>query len=87
MAIEFDKEKNEANIAKHGISLDRTADFVPAIVITDNRRDYGETRYRAFGHIDRAAYCLIFTFRGDDMRPISLRRAHAKEMKRHASQK
>ena len=32
---------------------------------------------------DGIAYYLAFTFRDGEMRPISLRRAHAKEMKRY----
>jgi uncharacterized DUF497 family protein len=51
--------------------------------MVDDRFDYGETRYRAWGHIDGIAYYLAFTFRDGEMRPISLRRAHAKEMKRY----
>jgi uncharacterized DUF497 family protein len=48
--------------------------------------DYGETRYRAYGYIDGVAHSLVFTLRGSDVRVISLRRAHKKEMKRYASQ-
>jgi uncharacterized DUF497 family protein len=38
------------------------------------------------GHIDGVAYYLAFTIRDRKVRPISLRRAHAKEMKRHVPQ-
>jgi len=51
----------------------------------DDRYDYGEIRYRAYGYIDGAAYCLTFTSRNELVRPISLRRAHAKEMRRYVS--
>jgi uncharacterized DUF497 family protein len=51
----------------------------------DDRYDYGEVRYRAYGFIDGVAYCLAFTTRNGQVRPISLRRAHAKEMRRHVS--
>ena len=61
----------------------RVADVVEAKTLRDDRFDYGETRYRAWGHIEGVAYCLVFTFRDGAMRPISLRRAHAKEMRRH----
>jgi uncharacterized protein len=54
-----------------------------ALVIDDERFDYGEERYRAFGFIEEAAYCLVFTIRGDAIRAISLRRAHEKEMRRY----
>jgi uncharacterized DUF497 family protein len=48
--------------------------------------DYGEPRYRAYGFIDGAAHCLVFTVRNERYRPISLRRAHAKEMRRHVKE-
>jgi uncharacterized DUF497 family protein len=79
----FDQAKEAVNVAKHRISLARVSDFVEVAVLVDDRFDYGETRYRAWGHIDGIAYYLAFTFRDGEMRPISLRRAHAKEMKRY----
>lgn len=82
MEIEFDPEKDAANIAKHGISL---AEAVKLEILTfnaDNRFDYGEVRYRAFGLIDGVAYCLAFMVRDGKLRAISLRRAHAKEIRR-----
>jgi uncharacterized protein len=83
MPIEFDAEKDRANIAKHGISLARAADFEVLAFIEDDRSDYGEARYRAWGLIDGKAYCLAFTDRQGGLRAISLRRAHRKEMDRH----
>jgi uncharacterized DUF497 family protein len=83
MSKRFDEAKEAINVAKHSISLTRVSDFVEVAVMVDDRFDYGETRYRAWGHIDGVAYYLAFTFREGEMRPISLRRAHAKEMKRY----
>ena len=85
MAIEFDAEKNAANLAKHGLSFadSEMLDLAEAKVLVDERADYGETRYRAFGWIEGEGYCLAFTLRGTILRPISFRRAHDKEMKRH----
>lgn len=82
MDIEFDPAKDEANRAKHGLSLaDAVAlDLSTAAVLVDDRRDYGETRYRAFGRIDGLGYCLAFTVRGQVIRLISFRRAHDEEM-------
>jgi len=70
-------------MAKHGVSLGRAADMEIALVLVDDRIDYGETRYRAFGLIDDEAYCLVFTIRDDAVRVISLRRAGEKEMQRY----
>jgi len=49
MLIEFDPAKDEANIAKHGVSLARAADLEILAFIEDDRTDYGEVRYRAWG--------------------------------------
>ena len=84
--IEFDGTKDATNVAKHGISLARAADLQMLEVRRDNRFDYGEERFRAWGLIDGEAYCLAFTTRNGVVRPISLRRAHIKEMKRNVTQ-
>ena len=85
MHIEFDPAKDLANQAKHGLSLADAAAFelAEALVEVDGRKDYGETRYRAFGRIDGQAFCLVFTFSAEAVRAISFRRAHEKEMRRH----
>ena len=83
MNIQFDEAKNRENIAKHGISLDRAGDMEVLSFIEDDRKDYGETRYRAWGLIDGLYYCLAFTYRLGDLRAISLRRAHDKEISRY----
>jgi len=84
--IEFDPDKDAINQAKHGISLARAADMEVLAAIEDTRF-VSEIRFRAYGLIDGKAYCLAYTLRGDNTRPISLRRARAKEMKRYGDQK
>ncbi|MDE1172792.1 MAG: BrnT family toxin [Parvibaculaceae bacterium] len=83
MKIEFDPAKNEANLAKHGISLVRASDLDMLAVLPDGRFE-DEERFRAWGLIDGAYYCLAFTVRGKKVRAISLRRAHKKEIARYA---
>ncbi len=85
MSIEFDPEKDAANIAKHGVSLARTTDFDPEVTVVDDRFEYGETRYRAFGLLDGVPHCLVFTTTDRTVRAISLRRAHVKEYRRYVS--
>ena len=80
---DFDPAKEAINLSKHGISLARWVDLDIQVTFVDDRRDYGEIRYRAYGLIDGVSYCLVFTDRNEKVRPISLRRAHAKEMRRH----
>ena len=43
-----------------GISLARWIDLEDFTIVPDDRLDYGEPRYRAYGFIHGAAYCLIF---------------------------
>jgi hypothetical protein len=82
----FDPAKNQANIVKHGLSLAEAEDFdfSGAVILIDDRVDYGETRYRAFSRADGAGFCLVFVVVDDQtIRAISYRRAHDKEIKRH----
>lgn len=81
MEIEFDPTKDEANIAKHGVSLARAVDLEPLAFVDDDR--FAEPRFRLYGTIDGEAFCVAGTMRGDVVRVISLRRAHAKEIRRH----
>ena len=62
----------------------RWVDLDVLAIIRDDRFEYGEPRYRAYGLIEGVAHCLVFTIRNERYRPISLRRVHAKEMRRHA---
>lgn len=78
--VEYDPKKDAINRRKHGVSLAAAADFSPVNVVEDTRRDYGEHRYQAFGHIGIEAYILVFTPRNDRLRAISLRRASNKEV-------
>lgn len=80
--IAFDPAKDAINIAKHGVSLARSVDLEVLAYVDDDR--YDEPRFRLYGTIDGSPYCLAGTHRGGVVRVISLRRAHEKEMRRHA---
>ena len=83
--VDFDLSKDATNRSKHGISLHRAADVDPATVMIerDLRRDYGEERFRLTGVLDKRLHVMIVAPRGDAMRIISLRRANAREVRRH----
>jgi uncharacterized DUF497 family protein len=85
MKIEFDLDKDEANRAKHGISLvaAEQIDLDQAVRIEDRRFDYGETRLIAYGPIDGRLHCVWYTLRGDVVRIIGLRKANDRERKRY----
>ncbi|WP_066769460.1 BrnT family toxin [Sphingobium sp. CCH11-B1] len=84
MEISFDPAKDASNTAKHGLSFSDFAGFdAEPTVLIDDRYDYGETRFRAFGRIDGDAHCIVYTETATGIRLISFRRAHEKEMRRY----
>jgi uncharacterized protein len=81
LTIEFDRGKNIANIAKHGVDMAAAAefDFETTETWTDTRKSYGEMRTIAIGFITNPLHVLVFTMRGRKLRVISLRKANRKE--------
>lgn len=82
MKIEFDPAKNTKNIEDHGLDFNDvfSLDWDNATVREDSRKDYGETRYRAFVYgQDNKPYSVAFTLRDGVVRVISFRRAREKE--------
>lgn len=81
MKIEFDPAKSERNARDRGLPFDLVADFdfESAEIIEDDRRNYGEARYRAIGRMGNAIAVVVFTMREDALRVISLRLAGRKE--------
>ena len=84
MTDRFDPNKDAINIEQHKISLSRAFDMTVVRFLEDDRFDYGEVRYRAWGYIDEKPYCLAYTMRDGLVRPISLHRIRKKELKRYA---
>lgn len=78
MEIEFDPDKDAANVAKHGISLARAADLEMLGFRRIERN--GEARLLVVGYLDGKLPALILVFRRNTMRAISLRRAHKEEV-------
>jgi uncharacterized protein len=85
VTIAFDPGKDGINREKHGLSLARASeiDLRTACVLVDDRQDYGEPRWRAYGMLDGRLHMLAFTVRDGVIRAISLRRANVKEVRRY----
>ena len=83
MEIEFDTNKNAANIRLRGLSFERVVDFDSenAVYRQDSRRDYGEIRIRTLGFLDGRLHALVFTETAKDVRVISFRKANKREVK------
>lgn len=88
MDISFDASKNARNIATRGISFAQALEFEwdSALIVADTRRDYGESRFQAFGLIAERPHVLVFTPRSRKMHIISLRKANKREVERYEAQ-
>ena len=86
MKITFDRRKDEANVAKHGVSLALAAelDWEEALVWVDERFDYGEARLIALAPRGGRLFCVAFVVREQDFRIIGLRRANRQEVRHYA---
>jgi len=85
MEISYDPAKNAANIARGRPSFDAVSgfDFQTATVKVDDRKDYGETRYVAYGLVGARLHALVFTPRGDALHVISFRKANQREVRNY----
>lgn len=83
MKFEWDENKNETNIERHGIDFyDAHLIFAhPMLIKADTRKDYGERRLVGLGLLFEVAIVIVFTKRADNIRVISIRRANKNERK------
>lgn len=84
MRIDWDKRKNELNIAKHGIDFADVADIFnhPMLTLRDDRLDYGEERWLGVGWIHSLIGVVVYTERsGDVIGIISARKATKNEVR------
>jgi uncharacterized protein len=82
MDFEWDTEKAEVNLSKHGIRFDDAIRVFAdncRIINVDNRKDYGEERLITTGHIENRLCVVVYTEKLDVIRIISARKANKKE--------
>jgi len=81
--ITFDTAKRAKILDERGLDLaDAHRVFSDAHVqVVDDRRDYGEIRYRVFGHLNGRRVSLVWTPRNGTRRIITMRHAHDGEHK------
>ncbi len=84
--FEWDPDKAEKNLAKHGVSFEYATavfDDPQRVDREDTRRDYGEERRLVAGSIDGRLFVVTYTQRDDVTRLISARKANDREQKNH----
>jgi uncharacterized DUF497 family protein len=77
--FEWDEDKNEANLAKHGIDFDEASEvfYEPLVVRRSNRNN--EERWIAIGRSNDRIISVIFTRRNELIRIISARHPRPNE--------
>lgn len=86
MEFEFDPKKSESNKKKHGI------DFIEAQALWDDPdlieipvKTSDESRWLVISRIGGKHWSGIITYRGERIRPISVRRSQPEEMELYES--
>jgi uncharacterized protein len=84
MEFEWDEAKRDSNLIKHGV------DFPLAEMLFDGRPvltapslQTSEERFITTGEIDGRYFTVVWTWRGEAIRLISVRRARDEEEARH----
>ena len=82
MVFEWDKEKSESNLKKHGIDFETAR----KIWLDENRIEIEapypiEKRWVVIGAIEKKVWTAVFTIRDDAIRIISVRRSRTREKK------
>ena len=81
MAFEFDAQKSQSNLAKHGIEFTeahRLRDDADLLEIPARTED--EPRSIVIGKIETKHWSAVITYRGEDIRIISVRRSRDEEV-------
>ena len=87
MDFEWDEEKRELNLRKHGLDFADVPDMFafPLLSALDTRYDYGEDRWLGIGLLQSRITVIVYTQPdAETVRVISLRKAVSHERKRFA---
>ena len=77
MNFEWDEEKRQNNVSKHGLDFADAWEVFEGPMLTglDQREDYGEERWIGIGLLRGLVVVIVFAERGEDtIRVISLRK-------------
>ncbi|RLD60080.1 MAG: BrnT family toxin [Bacteroidetes bacterium] len=86
MEFEWDRNKNNSNKEKHGISFEEAKEVFKdfkRIEFEDTRKDYGEVRYIVIGFIHKGMVSIVYTIRGLAYRIITARPANRIERSKY----
>lgn len=80
-SFEFDAAKSESNRAKHGIDfVDAQSLWNDPMLLEIPAKTEDEARYLVIGQIEGMHWSAVITYRGANIRLISVRRARTEEV-------
>ena len=81
MSYEWDEQKRQINVKKHGVDFIDVPELFDGdvVILPDERFDYGETRFIVIGILKNQVVVVAYTERGDYIRIISARKATKNE--------
>lgn len=81
--FEWDEAKRLSNVRKHKVDFSTVtqSDWNCALIVEDDRREYGEKRYWAFVLFEARLHVVVFVRRGAVRRLISARKANSREVR------
>ena len=82
LSFEYDENKSKQNLAKHGIDFD-VAQLLwddPGIIELPSKKATTEKRFLVIGTINQKHWSAIITYRGKNIRIISVRRSRIEEV-------
>jgi len=81
MPFEYDPRKSELNHNKHGIDFDKAqALWEDEAYLEIPARDLDEPRFLVVGRIEGKHWSAVITYRGENIRIISVRRSRDEEI-------
>lgn len=87
MKFEWDEKKNQNNILKQGLDFEDCKEMFNNGTLrqsVDNRKNYDEIRYTAYGYINGRLMNVVFTERKpNSIRIISFRKANTREIEKY----
>jgi hypothetical protein len=86
--FEWDEDKRQLNLAKHGIDFADAEKIFAGFTMTaeDRSADYGEQRFLTLGLLDDQVVSVAHTERNEGIRLISIRKATKHEARFYFSQ-
>ncbi len=88
MKFEYDDNKSQANLEKHGIDfVQAQALWLDDDLISFPAKNDQEARWIVIGRISKKHWSAIVTYRGDAVRIISVRRSRTQEVNFYESKR